>query len=64
MRSGLGGMLEDQVAEHDRKSIVANSVSVAIKNHFSVLTDLGAEGALSADQRGDVYVVCGGLRWG
>ena len=31
-------MLGDQVAEHDRKSIVANSMSVAINNHFSELT--------------------------
>ena len=39
MRSHLGRMLGDQVAEHDRSSIVANSMSVAIKNHFSELTD-------------------------
>ena len=39
MRSRLGGMLGDQVAEHERNSIVANSMSVAIKNHFSELTD-------------------------
>jgi len=39
LRSLLGRMLGDQVAEHDRSSIVANSISVAIKNHFSELTD-------------------------
>ena len=39
MRSRLGMMLGDQVAEHERSSIVANSLSVAIKNHFSALTD-------------------------